>query len=131
MPKYPENLIHFCRPVLENYELDDETPRMFVRSMLRVLAFVRYFYAVFCKQMVVSAGIVRTVSVDDALAVEDQGFAFLQVICVILCFKDFGLSLKVSLKKELRLSGLSVAVFALTFLVSMYVCQNLLFEAVV
>ena len=33
MPKYPENLIHFCNPVLEHYELDDEIPRMFVRSM--------------------------------------------------------------------------------------------------
>ena len=33
MPKYPENLIHFCRPVLEHYELEDEIPRMFVRSM--------------------------------------------------------------------------------------------------
>ena len=35
MPKYmyPENLIHFCRPVLEHYELDDEMGRMFVRSM--------------------------------------------------------------------------------------------------
>ena len=31
MPKYPENLIHFCRLVLEHYELDDEIPRMFVR----------------------------------------------------------------------------------------------------
>ena len=34
MPKYPENLIHFCRPVLEHYELKDEMGRMFVRSML-------------------------------------------------------------------------------------------------
>ena len=33
MPKYPENLIHFCRPVLEHYELKDEMGRMFVRSM--------------------------------------------------------------------------------------------------
>ena len=33
MPKYPENLIHFCRPVLEHYELEDEMGRMFVRSM--------------------------------------------------------------------------------------------------
>ena len=33
MPKYPENLIHVCRPVLEHYELDDEMGRMFVRSM--------------------------------------------------------------------------------------------------
>ena len=36
MPKYPENLIHFCRPVLEHYELKDEMGRMFVRSMLSV-----------------------------------------------------------------------------------------------
>ena len=34
MPKYPENLIHFCRPVLEHYELEDEMGRMFVRSMI-------------------------------------------------------------------------------------------------
>ena len=34
MPKYPENLIHFCNPVLEHYELDDEMGRMFVRSMI-------------------------------------------------------------------------------------------------
>ena len=34
MPKYPENLIHFCRPVLEHYELKDEMGRMFVRSMM-------------------------------------------------------------------------------------------------
>eukprot|EP01048_Picozoa_sp_COSAG05_P008464 COSAG05_NODE_646_length_8119_cov_236.689900_9_plen_36_part_00 len=34
MPKYPENLIHFCRPVLEHYELDDEMGLMFVRSMV-------------------------------------------------------------------------------------------------
>eukprot|EP01048_Picozoa_sp_COSAG05_P005220 COSAG05_NODE_304_length_11730_cov_494.101539_5_plen_76_part_00 len=33
MPKYPENLIHFCRPVLEHYELSFEMGRMFVRSM--------------------------------------------------------------------------------------------------
>ena len=33
VPKYPENLIHFCRPVLEHYELHDEMGRMFVRSM--------------------------------------------------------------------------------------------------
>ena len=33
VPKYPENLIHFCRPVLEHYELEDEMGRMFVRSM--------------------------------------------------------------------------------------------------
>ena len=33
MPKYPENLIHFCRPVLEHYELSSEMGRMFVRSM--------------------------------------------------------------------------------------------------
>ena len=33
MPKYPENLIHFSRSVLEHYELHVETPRMFVRSM--------------------------------------------------------------------------------------------------
>eukprot|EP01048_Picozoa_sp_COSAG05_P027111 COSAG05_NODE_7746_length_773_cov_12.477745_1_plen_99_part_00 len=35
MPKYPENLIHFCRPVLEHYELKDEMGRMFVRSMTK------------------------------------------------------------------------------------------------
>ena len=35
MPKYSENLIHFCNPVLEHYELEDEIPRMFVRSMFR------------------------------------------------------------------------------------------------
>ena len=34
MPKYPENLIHFCRPVLEHYELSFEMGRMFVRSMI-------------------------------------------------------------------------------------------------
>ena len=33
-PKYPENLIHFCRPVLEHYELHVEMGRMFVRSMV-------------------------------------------------------------------------------------------------
>ena len=33
MPKYPENLIQFNRPVLEHYELEDEMGRMFVRSM--------------------------------------------------------------------------------------------------
>ena len=32
MPKYPENLIHFCNPVLEHYELSFEMGRMFVRS---------------------------------------------------------------------------------------------------
>ena len=36
MPMHPENLIHFCRPVLEHYELHDEMGRMFVRSMLSV-----------------------------------------------------------------------------------------------
>ena len=36
MPKYPENLIHFCRPVLEHYELHSEMGRMFVRSMVGV-----------------------------------------------------------------------------------------------
>ena len=29
MPRYPENLIHFCNPVLEHYELKDEMGRMF------------------------------------------------------------------------------------------------------
>ena len=36
MPKYSENLIHFCNPVLEHYELEDEIPRMFVRSMFMI-----------------------------------------------------------------------------------------------
>ena len=36
MPKYPENLIHFCRPVLEHYELSFEMGRMFVRSMRKI-----------------------------------------------------------------------------------------------
>ena len=29
MPEYFENLIQFCLHVLEHYELEDETPRMF------------------------------------------------------------------------------------------------------
>eukprot|EP01048_Picozoa_sp_COSAG05_P023020 COSAG05_NODE_4822_length_1358_cov_40.370929_2_plen_83_part_00 len=41
MPKYLENLIHFCNPVLEHYELDDEMGRMFVRSMVMMLGTTR------------------------------------------------------------------------------------------
>ena len=33
IPKHSENLIHFCRPVLEHYELPSQMGRMFVRSM--------------------------------------------------------------------------------------------------
>ena len=65
-----------------------------------VFAFVRNFNRILFKQIVVSAGLVGAVSLCDTFAAEDQGFAFLQVIGVVPCLKDFGLRMGIKKKNK-------------------------------